>query len=204
VLGSLAQIGYDAEWHCIPASALGAPHRRDRIWIVAYPARLQPGWTEQRSFRERIGSGGQPQSMVYPDSGGLARSKVCSKQQGRAETERTSQVRSRCAVAVADEHAGQQRRPGGASQDTGGRDADRGVVGSHDLGDPHQPRLEIRFDGHAGQQPAIERTGWWEFEPDVGRVAHGVPARVDRLRALGNAVVPQIPEAIAYAILKAD
>jgi DNA (cytosine-5)-methyltransferase 1 len=37
VLGDLAQIGYDAEWHCIPAAAVGAPHRRDRIWIVAYP-----------------------------------------------------------------------------------------------------------------------------------------------------------------------
>jgi DNA (cytosine-5)-methyltransferase 1 len=37
VLGDLAEIGYDAEWHCIPASALGAPHRRDRVWIIAYP-----------------------------------------------------------------------------------------------------------------------------------------------------------------------
>jgi DNA (cytosine-5)-methyltransferase 1 len=42
VLGSLAEIGYDAEWHCIPASAVGAPHRRDRIWIVAYPAGIRP------------------------------------------------------------------------------------------------------------------------------------------------------------------
>jgi DNA (cytosine-5)-methyltransferase 1 len=37
VLGDLAALGYDAEWHCIPASAVGAPHRRDRVWIVAYP-----------------------------------------------------------------------------------------------------------------------------------------------------------------------
>ena len=36
VLGDLAALGYDAEWHCIPASAVGAPHRRDRVWIVAY------------------------------------------------------------------------------------------------------------------------------------------------------------------------
>ena len=35
VLGALASLGYDAEWHCIPASAVGAPHRRDRVWIVA-------------------------------------------------------------------------------------------------------------------------------------------------------------------------
>jgi DNA (cytosine-5)-methyltransferase 1 len=37
VLGDLAEIGYDAEWHCIPASAVGFPHLRDRIWIVAHP-----------------------------------------------------------------------------------------------------------------------------------------------------------------------
>ena len=35
VLGTLVALGYDAEWHCIPASAIGAPHRRDRIWIIA-------------------------------------------------------------------------------------------------------------------------------------------------------------------------
>jgi len=36
VLGNLAALGFDAEWHCIPASAVGAPHRRDRVWIVAH------------------------------------------------------------------------------------------------------------------------------------------------------------------------
>ncbi len=37
VLSDLASVGYDAEWECLPASAFGAPHVRDRIWIVAYP-----------------------------------------------------------------------------------------------------------------------------------------------------------------------
>lgn len=41
---------------------------------------------------------------------------------------------------------------------------------------------------------------WWAVEPDVGRVAHGVPARVDRLTALGNAIVPQVAEVIFRAI----
>jgi DNA (cytosine-5)-methyltransferase 1 len=39
VLSGLTEIGYDAEWHCIPACAVGAPHRRDRVWIIAYPQR---------------------------------------------------------------------------------------------------------------------------------------------------------------------
>jgi site-specific DNA-cytosine methylase len=47
----------------------------------------------------------------------------------------------------------------------------------------------------------ISQSDWWEFEPDVGRVAHGVPARVDRLKALGNALVPQVPEIIGRAIM---
>jgi DNA (cytosine-5)-methyltransferase 1 len=39
VLGDLASLRYDAWWDCIPASAVGAPHRRDRLWLIAYPER---------------------------------------------------------------------------------------------------------------------------------------------------------------------
>jgi DNA (cytosine-5)-methyltransferase 1 len=56
----------------------------------------------------------------------------------------------------------------------------------------------------AGGRGRGDYAGWerqWAAEPNVGRVAHGVPARVDRLKALGNAVVPQIPELIGRAIL---
>jgi DNA (cytosine-5)-methyltransferase 1 len=42
VLGDLAEIGFDAEWHCIPAAGVGAPHIRDRVWVVAYPASERP------------------------------------------------------------------------------------------------------------------------------------------------------------------
>ena len=44
---------------------------------------------------------------------------------------------------------------------------------------------------------------WWEAEPDVGRVAHGIPSRVDRLRGLGNAVVPQVAEYVGRLIMEA-
>jgi DNA (cytosine-5)-methyltransferase 1 len=65
VLGDLAALGYDTEWHCIPASYVGALHRRDRVWIVAYPdeggALVQRGngdshdsqWDQAPSLQER-------------------------------------------------------------------------------------------------------------------------------------------------------
>lgn len=46
--------------------------------------------------------------------------------------------------------------------------------------------------------------GWWAAEPDVVRVAYGVPARMDRLRGLGNAVVPQVAEYIGRCIMAAE
>ena len=49
VLGDLAALGFDAEWHCIPASAVGAPHRRDRLWLCAYSG------CEQRIKRSGVG-----------------------------------------------------------------------------------------------------------------------------------------------------
>jgi len=60
VLQDLRQIGYDAQWHCIPASAVGAPHRRDRIWIIAYS-----------NSKGHIGlSGGKTQAYALSGIGG--------------------------------------------------------------------------------------------------------------------------------------
>jgi DNA (cytosine-5)-methyltransferase 1 len=62
-----------------------------------------------------------------------------------------------------------------------------------------------RFDVFsASKERYQEWTGgsWWEFEPDVGRVAYGVPARVDRLKGLGNAVVPQVAEIVGRLVVE--
>lgn len=79
------------------------------------------------------------------------------------------------------------------------------------LADAHGSRsqerpLHARVPGEARrdddrQDPPLG--GWWDVEPDVGRVADGLPGRVDRLRALGNAVVPQVVEVIGRAIMRA-
>lgn len=180
VLGDLAALGFDAEWHCIPASAVGAPHRRDRVWIVGYPAGAGP---------------------YAPAFTGLH-----SRQEGPGPRNAEPQRRGGDVA-----HANSSR----AAQSAGGERQGRLglVVGSEALANTH-PRDEQRWrcpvqvgwgrlasqalqDGDAGRTQ-------WGAEPDVGRVAHGVPSRVDRLGALGNAVVPQIPEIIGRAIIATD
>ena len=53
-----------------------------------------------------------------------------------------------------------------------------------------------------GQSSEGQRHRWWDFEPNVGRVAHGLPGRVHRLKGLGNSIVPQIVEEIGKALIK--
>jgi DNA (cytosine-5)-methyltransferase 1 len=166
VLGALAEIGYDAEWHCIPASAVGAPHRRDRIWIIAHA----------RSEQHEVDRA--------PISGEIA-----------AELSRCfADAETVFGLAV------ERSEPDGDSSRLG------------EVADIHGEGLAQRVlfaGGESGARRSSEGQefavgNWWTFEPDLDRVAHGVPARVDRLRCLGNAVVPQIPELIGRAILEAE
>jgi DNA (cytosine-5)-methyltransferase 1 len=152
VLRDLASIGYAAEWQVIPAFAVGAPHRRERVFIVAYP----------------------------DDSGRV---------DGQAEVFTTESwehaqrelITSR--TDMADTHGRGRRRKEGSGND----DCERGK-NSQSTSD-----ADTRDSRGRGQ---------WYVEPDVGRVANGVSARLDRIKALGNAVVPQVAEAIAIMILR--
>lgn len=179
VLGQMACLGYDAEWHCIPACAIGAPHRRERIWIVAV--------RNTDSQRE--------------DCDGVSDAK-----HGRAVSQaaRREPTRVGCSPYVADAQGvcggarlcqGQQEQDGHQSCN-----GSRYVAHADSAGCEQQRRPEPV----PAEQPAAECGGWWSVEPDVGRVAHGVPRRVDRLRKLGNAVVPQVVEVIGRAIIEAE
>ena len=71
-----------------------------------------------------------------------------------------------------------------------------------DVGHSNRNRCDQRGQGIAATgSDGVVRANRWEPEPPVGRVAHGIPSRVDRLKSLGNAVVPQIPEILGRAIL---
>ena len=189
VLRDLAEIGFNAEWHCVPASAIGAPHRRDRIWIVAYPSR------ERR----------QQGAIWFPDQGGSPGTAV----EFPHRADRAAQVsdtngdcyRGDPGTMAAPQGSlfprREQIQPGIEAGDGGADMADtvreRSLHGGNGVCDRWQyiTRENLRRCG-----------AWrdWAVEPDVGRVAHGVPDRVDRLKGLGNAIVPGVAEMLFRAI----
>lgn len=211
VLGDLAALGFDAEWHCIPASAVGANHRRDRLWLVAYPHC-------NRLDDERNGARGNERSSLTPAialcQSGIRPGRATNvadaariqpgRSEQRAERERTgASSESRSLAHTEDDRAG--RRQQQSESGKGARDvADAAFLGrAEDVNAVPRPSLGGTLARQlAGRDPVGD--GQWLTEPDVGRVAHGIPSRVDRLRSLGNAVVPQIPELIGRAILAAE
>jgi DNA (cytosine-5)-methyltransferase 1 len=172
VLGDLAELGYDTEWDSIPAAAVGAPHLRYRIFVVAHAdIEGEPGFAFDEEPRPRImvpdadGDGVRLQPVAIAGSGGT------SVAPGDGEKRTMADAR----VVGCDGRAGVEGS---------GRTTTIGRQEGHHAGDSREP---------LGRH--------WAVEPDVGRVAHGVPNRVDRLRALGNAVVPQVAEHIGRRLM---
>ena len=156
VIGDLAEIGYDTEWQIVGADDVGAPHRRKRIWIVAYP-KCNSQRTTHRSDSGIGDRGWNEQSISEGDqvwcNSGDSSENVAHSQSKRVEGCRT-----------------------GGEQE------------SHTHGQEGLPLCE-------GER---SRAANWLPEPSVGRVVNGLPHRVDRLKGLGNAIVPQV----AYEIMK--
>lgn len=145
VLVDLESIGYSWEAAIIPALAVDAQHRRDRLWIMAYANSAGLAEREKQSAREKL------------------------------------QTAQRGGNALDDSH--------GSNREQVRREAPR------ESGHPCEP------DRGRGRLGCVQH---WEAEPDVCRVADGIPDRVDRLRGLGNAIVPQVAAEILRAMLSAD
>lgn len=203
VLGHLAACGYDAEWDCLPAVAFGAPHRRDRLFVVAYaagqsqrePSDEADSVADVWQARPQLVHGGQAVADAARHGRNARRPSDAEEEQGGREP-RGGGVGA--ALAHADGEG--QLQPQGAVREQRGRVGD----GGEPVADPNGARLAQRqgvLGNDGAERPAVVRDGWWSAEPDVGRVADGVPARVDRLRCIGNAVVPQIAEWIGRRIL---
>lgn len=193
VLSSLSAIGYDAEWHCISAGAIGAPHQRDRVWILAYPA--IGGWREHGHER---GAVGDTEAGQLADSGQDVADADC----GNGELRRAG------GDLVCPERGfdpeGDQRQ--WRRTDLG----DRGpVVSADDVSRAATRRLWGRIaPGMGGEADGLPR--WVDgtrpveaWEGNTSRVvAPGAINRRPRLKAIGNSVVPAIPELIGQAILR--
>jgi DNA (cytosine-5)-methyltransferase 1 len=177
VLGDLAACGYDAEWECLPALAFGAPHIRDRVFIAGTNTD-----GDRRSARYgRIDRTAKGEGAIRNGSEHL-RSHL-------ADTDFLGCAQS------------------GAKLVEDGRSVPVGVGALPDscctrLAASEQATVFRARRGSEGG--AIAKCDWWAAEPNVGRMAHGVPARVDRLRGLGNAVVPQVAEWIGRRIVESQ
>ena len=141
VLADLESEGYAVQPLIVPACAVDAPHRRDRVWILGNATSKlgdECGEYRETSRRQISESRNASREIAFADSDNARRVK-----QWRSESIQSELVAAEC----------------------GNR---------------------------------------WSAEPNVGRVAHGIPRRVDRLRGLGNAIVPQVAYEIIKAIIEAD
>jgi DNA (cytosine-5)-methyltransferase 1 len=167
VLGDIAAMGYDARWGIVGAHHAAAPHKRDRIWIVANAS----------GVHDRSGNAGTSQRQESEPRKSRGASHVANARRKRYEL------------------ANKTLRSGRDSAQFGGK-----------VGDAASERLPHGINRPMGQSRTItesERPDWWTTEPDVGRVAHGVAARVDRLRCLGNGQVPAVVP-LAWNLLTAE
>jgi DNA (cytosine-5)-methyltransferase 1 len=181
VLSDLEGIGYTTQAFVVPACAVNAPHRRDRVWIVAHSKGRQNNRRERRNLvKTQYGRQGSNTTIISSGQD------VANPSNNRCPRPRLSIPKRRP----------QQENPdiGGESQDASQSECQGQQI--HQGGKAHEildgPTMPARNCGQI-------RTGeYWRVEPELGRVAHGIPNRVERLKCLGNAIVPQV----AYQILK--
>lgn len=214
ILADLAESGFDARWDCIPASAVGAPHQRDRLWIVAHANRCEQGRRKQpkrKSHRRDsdiagYGTAGK-MADANQDEQQLHHPGKQSEISVRADSGRSGQN-----VADSDGRGFEERTQfDGEEKDDS---ADRRTSGGH-VGGCSDQVVNALCEGLAEWKSEREDTQqkhptafgagwkngeWWSVEPEVGRVANGVPDRVAQLRAAGNGQVPAVVRA-AWALL---
>ncbi len=142
--------GYEVQPFIIPACGVNAPHRRDRVWILAYSSSQR--LSERRHSRQ---------------------SKATKKTEAGVEPEF-----KRCGENVAHSESKRLQREWAERE-----------------------QITEAYGGEGLSLCGCSYGNQWAVEPDVGRVAHGVPDRIHRLKALGNAIVPQVVYPILQGIV---
>jgi DNA (cytosine-5)-methyltransferase 1 len=194
LLRALASVGYVCEWHVIAAADVGAPHKRDRVWLVAYADSVsctegQPRRADRGLPAESAGSQGrEDKGKAWAVAGGSGEDVADADQLRRKGGDKPEALQGVGEARSEPAGSGEPSRKRGSS-----------VSAAEGFGDCLRRQLQTA-SGMQGLHGAARL--YWATEPELGRVADGVPARVDRLRCLGNAVVPQIVEIIGRAIIE--
>ena len=230
VIENLEAEGYAVRPFSISASSVGANHQRERVWIVAHSdSNGSSSNKNRRGFEKTIheSSKGEDRAFNIERSSDISKtsSNVANSRrslwqgselqrqnenetrEGHANQSQRSSEASEFDVANTESISSYGRENGNNQQETGDKKV-KGKAGrvSSNGANTNSERLQGQWSEHQLSESQGEEQigwdGWWELEPDVGRVAHGVPKRVDRLKGLGNSLVPYIPYLIGKTILK--
>jgi DNA (cytosine-5)-methyltransferase 1 len=223
---ALEKIGYEVQPVLIPACSVGAPHQRYRTFIVGYskyngssaPEITRSIRKASNNIKERKNQTCESKGTGKLGDGQNVENARCTLRQGQLlsgkhekanrtrhadKTERPSSV-SRVVLADTKSHIEGRLSSGEIETFTGFSECSENI--SHADSKGLQGSKETRNIGESWKatNKQFARYGsfsnYWSVEPDVGRVANGIPNRVDRLKCLGNAVVPQQVYPILQAI----
>ncbi len=229
VLGDLTALGYDTKWTVMGAADVGANHQRDRIWIVGkstYTDRITDALRgdsqayEKGLVERRIYSGGgisdsrkgceeiTGQSSEMADTPQLFSNGSNNNARIGLERETQSESRNNCGTEKLAYTDSQRQQTKGDSQFNSPASSDWQTNQSGSCcqistnADLSQCQRSGLSSGIQQENSYACDSRWWAIEPDVGRVADGVAARVDRLKAIGNGQVP-LCAASAWRLLTA-
>jgi len=187
VCSDLESEGFEIQPFIIPAAGVGAPHKRERVWIVGYSEHNGSLTAKIRGGNKETNAGSQKGENQTIKSQRTSRS-------NNDEIMENSRRALRQGAKFSKENANESR------QENANQLERSSSTPEHNVADSKGVHVQGQQSG-SGQEQS-RRESWWEFEPNVGRVANGVPGRVHRLKGLGNSIVPQIAEEIGKAIWK--
>ena len=202
VCADLEGQGYEVEPIIVPACAVDAQHRRDRVWIVAHSTGGKRGGLQDKSRTQ----GAQSSDQLLRNPSGLS-GKLCAEDvaDSISLSERSAHGSKEwgCVRERKDEDISQRNEMGSNSSDSRENVADTIKQGREGRVQRRDGEERKSVDGHSGCGGTTHGQSGeaiWLPEPNVGRVAHGIPNRVAKLRGLGNAIVPQVAAEIIRCI----
>jgi len=204
VLGDLAEMGFDARWCVLGADSVGAPHKRDRIWILATNSRGigRNIWSSDRQERHVLhdinGDATQSQSTgegrkcwISEVSTNVANSNCIGLDESKTEWDRFGEQQ------ICENQPNNRSEIWGKTVGCNQFRYEKEMVNTSSEDVERQRKISI---GIKSQLRNIGNASWWKFESNICRVANGVASRVDRLKAIGNGQVP-LCAATAWRIL---